>query len=331
MTNFQCTMTYETTSAITIAIIGIMENNDAFVRNFDAPYPHWETKAMAAIRSRRRFAIRDYINTLDPIRDCQEIAYLLTCYEFPWDTTRSLEFALFRVFGIAKGTPLLVQTAEFLQRTQKRYDDTVLILSEILENGYDSARGHAALVRMNKQHGRFQIPNDEFLYTLSTFIFEPIRWIDRHGWRKVTRRERLASFLFWIEIGRRMGIRDLPDDYDAFERFNRDFEKEQFHYSPDNEAIAVATRNLMLSWVLPKWLRKAGAPFIHALIDDRLLAAVGMKPAPVWLQKWIKGSVWLRGRLVRLLPPRRKPRLLTRIKTPTYPDGYHIAELGAFK
>lgn len=308
-----------------------MENNDALIRNFDAPLPRWQEKAAAAIRSGRRFAIRDYIATLDAVHDCQEISYLLSCYEFPWDTTRSLEFALFRVFGVAKGTPLLAQTGEFVQRTQKRYDDTVLILSEILENGYDSPRGHAALVRMNKQHGRFQIPNDEFLYTLSTFIYEPVRWSDRYGWRQVTRHERLSSFHFWVEIGRRMGIKDLPNDYDAFEQFNRDFEKEHFHYSPDNEAIAVATRNLMLSWVLPKWLWKMGAPFVHALIDDHLLAAVGMKPVPVWLQKIVRGSVRLRGRFVRLLPPRRRPRLLTRIKTPTYPEGYLISDLGASK
>jgi hypothetical protein len=311
--------------------MNFMENNEALTLNFQTPLPKWENKAANAIRLRRRFAICDYIATLDPARDCQEISYLLTCYEFPWDTTRSLEFALFRVFGVAKGSPLLVQTGEFVQRTQKRYDDTVLILAEILENGYDSTRGQAALVRMNKQHGRFQIPNDEYLYTLSTFIFEPVRWNDKYGWRKLTEAEKQASYYYWCEIGRRMGIKDIPESYEAYEQFNLNFEREQFRYSPDNEAIAVATRNLMLSWVLPKWLWNVGAPFVHALIDDHLLAAVGMKPAPVWLQKMVRGSVWLRGQLLRVLPPRRKPRLLTRIKTPTYPDGYQIADLGASK
>lgn len=306
-----------------------MENNEVLALNFNAPLPPWEQSAAAAIRSRRRFAVRDYIATLDPQRDCQEISYLLTCYEFPWDTTRSLEFALFRVFGVAKGSPLLVQTGEFVQRTQKRYDDTVLILAEILENGYDTPRGHAALVRMNKQHGRFQIPNDEYLYTLSTFIFEPVRWNEKFGWRKLTEHEKHAGYHYWCEVGRRMGIRDLPESYEAYERFNLDFERAQFRYSSDNEVIAAATRNLMLSWVLPKWLWKLGAPFVHALIDDHLLSAVGMKPAPIWLQKMVHGSVWMRGRLIQLLPPRRKPRLLTRIKTPTYPDGYQIADLGA--
>ena len=88
-----------------------------------------------------RYSIRDYILTLDPIKDHQQICYLSSCYEFPWDFNRSLEFALFRTFGIAKGTPLLEQTGEFVKRTRKRYDDTALILAEILENGYDSARG----------------------------------------------------------------------------------------------------------------------------------------------------------------------------------------------
>ncbi len=299
--------------------------------NLTAPPSQWQPKAVAIPNRRHRFAVRDYIQTLDPQRDCQEIAYLFTCYEFPWDVTRSLEFALFRVFGVAKGSPLLVQTGEFLQRTQKRYDDTVLILSEILENGYDSERGHAALVRMNKQHGRYTIPNDEFVYTLSTFILEPVRWIDRYGWRPVTDTEKKAFYYYWTELGRRMGIREMPESFEAFEAFNRAFEAEQFRYSSDNEAIAVATRNLMLSWVLPKPFWRLGAPFVHALIDDHLLSAVGMAPAPRWLQALVRGSVQLRGRLIRWLPPRRRPRLMTKVFNRTYPDGYTIGQLGAHR
>lgn len=302
----------------------------AALKNTEAPPAPWEQTAAHAIRSRKRMALRDYISTLHPERDCQQIAYLLACYEFPWDTTRALELALFRVFGVAKGTPLLVQTGEFVQRTQKRYDDTVLILAEILESGgYDTPRGHAALVRMNKQHGRFQIPNDEYLYTLSTFILEPIRWNERYGWRPLTEVEKQATYCFWREVGRRMGIRDIPESLDAYDRFNRQYEAAEFRYSPDNEILARATRNLFLSWFLPRWLYGLGAPFVHALLDAPLLAAVGLKPAPRGLQHLVRGAMRLRGRLVRLLPPRRKPRLLTQIPTPTYPNGYVIEELGA--
>lgn len=280
-------------------------------------------------QSHSRFALRNHIATLDPERDHQEICYLDACYEFPWDTTRALEFALFRVFGVAKGTPLLVKTGEFIQRTQKRYDDTVLILSEILEHGYDSERGRAALRRMNQQHGHYTIPNDEFLFTLSTFIFEPLRWIERFGWRKQLENERIAAYCFWREVGRRMAIKDIPSSYAAFERFNVDYERAHFRYSPDNHALAVATRDLMLGWVLPKPARPLGAPFVHAMIDERLLGAVGLPVAPRWMRGMVAGSLRLRGRLLRLLPQRSHPRLITRQKSRTYPNGYSIDQLGA--
>jgi hypothetical protein len=283
----------------------------------------------AAPRSRSRFAVRDYVATLDPVSDHQQIAYLTTYYDFPWDTTRALEFALFRVFGVAKGTPLLVSTGEFLKRTQKRYDDTVLLLSEILEHGYESERGRAALRRMNQQHGRYTIPNDEYLYTLSTFIYEPIRWNARFGWRKLIENEKLASYYFWREIGRRMNIREIPPSYEAFERYNVDFERANFRPSPDNHALAVATRDLLLNWVLPKALWPLGAPFVHGLIDDRLLDAVGLpRPSPA-MRATVEGMLRLRGRLVRLLPARTTPRLQTAIPSRTYPNGYEIEQLGA--
>jgi hypothetical protein len=281
-------------------------------------------------RLRSRYALRDAIATLDAEKDCQEIAYLTTCYEFPWDTTRSLEFALFRVFGVAKGTPLLVSTGEFIKRTQKRYDDTVLILSEILEHGYDSERGLAALRRMNQQHGRYPIPNDEYLYTLSTFIYEPIRWNARFGWRKLMTNEKESSYYFWREVGRRMNIQDIPPAYEAFEQFNREYERANFRYSPGNNALATVTRNLMLSWVLPKPLWPLGAPFVHALIDDRLLNAVGLPIPPTWMRRMVEGALKLRGHAMRALPGRKSPRLLTRMKNRTYPNGYaSVEQLGA--
>lgn len=181
--------------------------------------------------SRDRYAIRDLVHGMDPITQHQQIGYLSTCFDFPWDTERALEFALFRTFGIAKGTPLLVKTGEFVARTQKRYDDTVLTLSELLEFGYDSERGRAALKRMNQRHGHYVIPNDEYLYTLSTFIFEPIRWNTRFGWRPLTDAERLASYYFWRRIGEHMGIRDIPPSYEAFERFNIAYERAHLAYS----------------------------------------------------------------------------------------------------
>ena len=152
-----------------------------------------------------RYAIRNQIQQLDPEKDHQRIVFLSTCHDFPFDTTRALEFALFRTFGVPAISSLLDQTGEFRHRAQKRYDDTDIIVSELMEWGYDSDRGQLAILRMNQLHGRFLIPNEDFLYVLSTFVFEPIRWNVRFGWRLLCEEERLAYFLFWREVGHRMG------------------------------------------------------------------------------------------------------------------------------
>src|SRR5947209_16596706 len=99
--------------------------------------------------------VLEQIRALDPVRDHQRIVFLSTRYSFPFDTTRSLEFALFRTFCVPSISALLQHTGEFLRRAQKRYDDTDIIVSELMERGYDSERGKAALRRMNQLHGRF--------------------------------------------------------------------------------------------------------------------------------------------------------------------------------
>src|SRR6185369_12100625 len=108
------------------------------------------------------------IEGLDPQKDHQRIVLLSARCDFPFDTTRALEFALFRTFAVPGVSALLDKTGEFFRRTQLRYDDTDLLVSEMMEHGYNSARGRAAERRMNQVHARFDIPNDLYLYVLST-------------------------------------------------------------------------------------------------------------------------------------------------------------------
>src|SRR5215467_12549504 len=117
-----------------------------------------------------RFRILKEIQALDPVKEHQRIVFLSTCFEFPFDTTRSLEFALYRTYCVPSISALLDSTGEFRSRPQKRYDDTDLIVSELMEWGYSSDRGRAALSRMNAIHGRFQIAHGDYLYVLSTFV-----------------------------------------------------------------------------------------------------------------------------------------------------------------
>jgi hypothetical protein len=274
-----------------------------------------------------RYAILNAIERLDPEKDHQRIIFLSTCYDFPFDTTRALEFALFRTFCVPSISALLDRTGEFSQRSQKRYDDTDIIVSELLEWGYDSERGKRALRRLNQLHGRFAIANEDFLYVLSTFIFEPIRWNQRFGWRSLCKQERLGYFYFWREVGRRMNIRDIPADYLAFECFNKTYEEEHYRFTEANQRVGAATRELFVSW-FPYFLAPVVRSAIYALLDNRLIGAFGFsQPSP--LMRWlVPDALRLRAGCARLLPPRKKPRLRTEMGHPTYPKGYVIEHLG---
>ena len=108
-------------------------------------------------------SVLDQILKLDPKLDHSRIVHLDACYEFPFDFTRADEFALYRTDAVPSIAKLLDSTGEFIGRTQRRYDDTKLIISELVENGYDSERGRRAMKQMNHQHVRFDISNSDYL------------------------------------------------------------------------------------------------------------------------------------------------------------------------
>lgn len=274
-----------------------------------------------------RYAVAQTISALDPERDHQQICHLLAGYEFPWDMTRALELALLRTFCVPAIAQLLARTGELEHHSQKRYDDTGVIVSEILKHGYDSDRGRAFLERMNAIHRRYSIRNEDFLYVLSTFIYEPVRWCDRFGWRSLSGPEKQAFYRFWCQVGDRMGLEGIPSSYEAFERYNRDYEAQHFRYSPANQQIGDATLRLLLSWFPPP-LRPLLQPSIYALLDGALLGALGWQAPPAWVGRSLAQGLRLRSYLMRQLPARRKPDFFVDQRQRSYPRGYSLHEIG---
>ncbi len=120
-----------------------------------------------------RFDLLREIERLDPERDCQRIMHLSFGYEFCWDSTRALELALYRTYCVPSISRLLDRTGEFYRHTQRRYDDTAILIAEMCEWGYERGRGREALERINWAHSHFTISNDDFLYVLSTLRSMP--------------------------------------------------------------------------------------------------------------------------------------------------------------
>lgn len=86
----------------------------------------------------------------------------------------------------------------------------------------------------------------------------------------------------------------------------------------------------MASWypgILEPVLKKATV----ALLDESLLRAFDYESPSPLTRTLVRGAVRLRGRAVRLMPPRRAPhqaRQNREIKS--YPKGYRVSELGTF-
>ena len=282
-------------------------------------------------RSLRGTPASDEIALLDPERDHQRITFLLGCQVFAWDNERALELALLRTYAVPSISRVLVGTGELVERTRKRYDDTELIMSEIVEHGYDSARGRAALRRMNQMHGRHPIDPAELRYVLSTFVLEPIRWTARFAARPMTPAEQEATFRFYSEVGRRMGIGGLPDTLAGLTAMSLAYEREHFAPDPANRALWEATSTMLLRAYLPAVLVAPARPVLRALvaeIDDRLPPLFGFVPPGHGLRRAVTAGLRLRGRAVARWGERRIPYSFTRRRRPTYPDGYRIEELG---
>lgn len=294
---------------------------------------------------RRRLRL---ISSMDPVRDAVALSKLTLCVEFPLLSKKALQFALFKTFAIPSISNLLAATRQFSPATLiKRYEDTEILTQEFLLNHVDSSRGSVALRRLNFIHGRYNISNQDFLYTLSAFILEPKRFASKFGYRNWTEKETTANFLVWRDIGTRMGIRDIPETVDGVELFNRQYEAEKMVYSTCNKEIGDATLKLLLS-IVPSCLRPALRRIIFCLFEERLLDAMDYPRQPYLLICIVEGILKLCvGSFVRwFLPPRPLSWSTERIlvedddakkvqklryseyKPETYPNGYRIDEVG---
>tara|TARA_B100000242_G_scaffold267326_1_gene216727 strand:- start:134 stop:646 length:513 start_codon:yes stop_codon:yes gene_type:complete len=161
-------------------------------------------------------------------------------------------------------------------------------------------------------------------------VFIPIFWLDRFAWRKPTRKEKRAIFYFFKEVGKNMGIKNIPEDYREFKAFHLKYEKENFKYSKSNSEIAKYTRDLLISFFVPKQLAFLGRPITNCLMDEPLLNAMGFKhPNPI-LRAFVMILLQIRMWFMSLIGDKKKPVLGTTKKRSSYPKGYKIEDIGTF-
>ncbi|MFS3128646.1 oxygenase MpaB family protein [Nocardioides sp. Bht2] len=267
---------------------------------------------------------------LDAAVDYVEIYRNVAYREFPWDVVQSLSFALFRTYAVPGIGGLLDETRQFEVNAQKRYDDTALLLEPPGVHGFEHPEARAAIRRINQMHHSYDIPNHEMIYVLATFVVVPKRWLDDYGKRPLTANEVVASANYYRELGRHMGLKEIPETYQAFADFMDAYEAEHFAFTAPSRRVADGTLALMLTFY-PRPVRRLVEIFSRSLMDEPLLDAFGYRRPPAAAVALSRGGLKVRGRLLRLFPARRGlKRIVDQPQIRSYPNGYRIEELGTF-
>jgi hypothetical protein len=264
------------------------------------------------------------IRSLDPEVDHDEILRLTARFEFPWDYVQGTGIAFMRDYGVPSIAGLLDRTREFEDHGVKRYDDTILIGDEATLDGIDSPRSHAALRRLNRIHGHYDIAAEDFAYVLATTIVGPVRWIEAYGWRRLDPHELAAIARVTTRFGELMGLKGLPTTYDGYLALLVDHERRHFAHTPAATRLAESSIRIAKE-VAPPPLRPLLRRVTIAVMDEPLREALGLPRQPRWFVRAVRSGLRLRGRLLRFAPPRRTAYVH---RPTTYPHGHRLEDLG---
>ncbi|WP_141731559.1 oxygenase MpaB family protein [Oligoflexus tunisiensis] len=262
---------------------------------------------------------------LDPAKDYEAIIRCMAVETWTFDVLRGTEIALLKTFAIPEIAKILVESGEFLNRPQKRYDDTDLLISLFVENGPSSVAGRQAIRRINRMHARYPITNEQMLYVLSTFVVDPMLWIENYGHRPLNALEKEASFQFWIHVGRLMAIKDLFPNLETMVAFHEDYEREHMVYSEYNAQLYHLVLPTMAR-MMPAGLGRLVTELLPSLMPPRMCAAFGVKSPGPLIRTAVQAILRARAQAARFLP--QKPVYRTRMKRTTYPNGFTQEELG---
>lgn len=262
--------------------------------------------------------------TLTPI-EAQEIMLLSFFYDMPNLSTYSLSFALFKTYGIPTISDLLRKTGELSGSgtVSKRYADTEILIASYMKcpvvsgslgtsSKQDDPRGAIALARMNWLHNKYNISNEDYLYTMALFVLEPPKWAALWGWRSLSPLECQAFFVFWRDIGHHMGLKDIPSTLDELKDWSEAYEKETMIPAQSNHDVAVATTEELLDMVPNAFgLKNFGRRVTFSLLEERVRMAMMFPDQPRIIHAFVYVSLIAVSVFQHYLCfPRVKPRVL---------------------
>ncbi|KAK7028286.1 hypothetical protein R3P38DRAFT_2525928 [Favolaschia claudopus] len=289
----------------------------------------------------KKYSAKFRANSLTP-EEAQEIMQLSFLWDMPTLGEYSLAFALFKTYAIPTISKLLLDTKQLASQplVAKRYGDTEILIATWMAcplagrlvtanpgDPIDDPRASIALARVNWLHSRYKISNDDYLYTLGLFAFEPQAWAAQYGWRALSPLERQATniiqgaFIYWSEVGRKMNIKNIPATEEEYRAWLQNYEEEHMVPAQTNHDVANYTTEELL-FMVPKALRPFFQTLTHSMLEDRVRIAMMQPKAPGYAKYIIDATMGLFACVERyLLLPRRKPFAICQVDMPKIHAG----------
>ncbi|KAE8408632.1 hypothetical protein BDV37DRAFT_278641 [Aspergillus pseudonomiae] len=223
-----------------------------------------------------------------------EIQKILFELEFPFMFFQALQFALFKTYGIPTISKLLASTRQSSnpENALKRYADTGALLQEFMGNPPSSRRAYEAIARTRWIHSGYRakgkILESDMLYTLGLFAIEPIRFIEKYEWRRLSDLEKCAIGTFWKSLGDGLGIsygalpskdkwRDGLHWLEELSNWSSNYEIQHMRPHIKNREVADQATAIIL-YTLPQFAHSVAVKLTSFLMDVRLRKAMLYEP-----------------------------------------------------
>jgi hypothetical protein len=260
--------------------------------------------------------------------DLFDIYRTMVLYDFQAEIRAGFFVSYYRNFAIPSIARTLAGRGEMAARPLKRSYDTGIVIHEIIANGFDSERGAAMVELLRRVHKGVRGTSEDFLYVLMTLLVLPLRWVDAHGWRKLTALEEEAAVAFYAELGRRMGLDPAPATLAEAGAFLDSYEARNLAPSAEGAELLAATV-AALENRLPRMLQPLTGTVLALMMDKPEVAtALGLKPSPAWLRVPFNAVLRLRALKTLLKPVPARPSFTSGGPVSHYPDGYTLDMIG---
>ena len=232
----------------------------------------------------------------------QQMVHVFGSYEWPFMYTTSLQFALFKTYGIPTISKILTDTKQFSDpaNASKRFADTAVLIGEWSRFPLNEPNGRSqqALARVNYIHSGYKISNDDYLYTLSVFITEPVKWVKNYDYREMTDLEIEALYVMWKEFGERMHIKNIPSTYESLCDWQEEYERDNMVLADSNVQTAKETMEILL-YTTPAPLKGFVKEFLICFMDPRLKIAMGFEDPSAKMEAFAKSVIEFRKFYIR--------------------------------